>query len=164
MLDLSEIWIGDSLKIISSGRIGSFVGLAGHRARIKVGEKIYLVPAKNLEIHEATEEEEPLDFLEDKPKPVSFHKFPRSIDLHIEKLAPEMVREQPLTILNYQLNSLKKYIEQAEMAGLKFITIIHGKGRGVLKTEVQHFLKGRKSVNLMLEVNDGGGTEVHLYG
>ena len=53
-------------------------------------------------------------------------------------------------------------MDNAENAGLKLLTIIHGKGTGVLKSETIHMLKGRSSVMQWIEVHQGGAQEVWL--
>ena len=41
---------------------------------------------------------------------------------------------------------LDKYIDSAILSGINQITVIHGKGTGVLRKAVQAFLKGHKAV------------------
>ena len=47
---LDDLWIGDKLLIISSGKRGTFVGQVDGKARIKVGEKIIRVKPQNLKL------------------------------------------------------------------------------------------------------------------
>jgi len=165
MVDLKELWVGDKLRIIKSQKVGTFEGVNKGKARIEVGSKILLVPAHNLELYvEPIIEEIPFASEEDKPSsPYSSHTFPDTIDLHIETLAPEMASALPARILQYQLQRLSDYLDQAEVLGIKYITIIHGKGSGVLKEEVLHLLKGRNAVKYILEGSlNSGATEVHM--
>ncbi len=163
MVDLNDLWIGDKLRLLASNRIGVFQGLSGQKARVKVGDKILLVSAINLDLLTEEEEQAPtLDFSEETSKTLDFHNFVTTLDLHIETLAPEMATQPAIIILRYQLSKLSAYLDQAEKAGARFLTIIHGKGKGVLKKEVLHMLSIRPGVQFVLEKHDGGAVEVHL--
>ncbi len=164
MLDLKELWNGDLLRIISSNQIGTFEGISGTKAKIKVGASIITIAADDLEKHEIKETPQTFFLDEDKKtKSTDFHLFSPELDLHIEKLAPHMRNMLPARILSYQMEALDNYFQQAELKSSRILTIIHGKGKGVLKSEVKHYLAGKKSVKLMFEVHDGGALEVHLY-
>ena len=53
MINLEELWVGDGVKIVSSGRIGTFESIHQNgKARIKSQGKIYLASAVNLELYE----------------------------------------------------------------------------------------------------------------
>jgi len=163
MLDLNELWIGDKLLLLKSGRKGTFQGISGSKARVKVGSKILLVAATGLQLSEDPETIAPDLELDHPPtKPLSFHNFPDTLDLHIEVLAPEMANQPPLAVLNHQLYQLDSYLTKAEAAGAKYLTIIHGKGTGVLRREVLHLLKGRAPIQYILEKHDGGAVELHM--
>ncbi|MBQ9354092.1 MAG: Smr/MutS family protein [Clostridia bacterium] len=41
---------------------------------------------------------------------------------------------------------LDRYIDSAVLSGITSVTIIHGKGTGVLRKSVQSYLKGHKSI------------------
>ena len=163
MVDLRELLIGDKLLLLSSNRIGVFQGTSGQKARVKVGDKILLVSADNLDLCTDKADVVPsIDLSEEPSKPLDFHNFVTTLDLHIEALAPEMTTQPATVILRYQLSKLAEYLDQAEQAGAKYLTVIHGKGTGVLKKEVLHMLGIRSSVQFVLEKHDGGAVEVHL--
>ncbi len=164
MVDLKALWVGDKCLIISSDRIGIFQGVSGRRARIKVGEKLYLVTAANLELYTEPEPPIPSLFEDAEPtRPTDFHQFNNSIDLHISALAPHMENEIPIRILSHQKEALANFLDEAEEKGARILSIIHGKGSGVLKSEVIHELKGRSSVKIYFDIHDGGALEVHMY-
>lgn len=163
MVDLNELWIGDKVTLVSSGETGVFNGIAadGKAIILMKGKKILITPDQ-LSLAEDVPSEEEILFEPIEKTGLSFHKLPTTLDLHIEKLAPEMENNHPTAILNFQLRKLRDYVTTAEKAGLKYLTIIHGKGTGILKKEVEHYLKGRTKVKFVLEVHDGGAVEVHL--
>jgi len=56
-----------------------------------------------------------------------------------------------------------KFIDDAQLSGLKQVLIIHGKGTGALRKGVQDFLRGNKSVaNFQFADQDEGGTGATL--
>ena len=65
-----------------------------------------------------------------------------------------------ISILAIQLKALDNYLDAVEAAGIPYVTIIHGRGTGVLKSETIHALKGRPRVKHWIEVHKGGALEV----
>ena len=164
MVDLKNLWIGDQLKIISNGRIGHFQGIQGGRALIKMPpNQVLLVEARDLVPYEPQEEVHPLEFDKPQTKLVNLSGLEKVIDLHYEKLPPIGPGATTQHVLEYQIKCLKQYLAKVELAGLKYVTIIHGKGQGILKKEVEHLLKMEKNVKLILPKNSGGALEVYFY-
>ncbi|NNE14858.1 MAG: hypothetical protein HKN51_07760 [Saprospiraceae bacterium] len=168
MVDPKNLWVGDELRVKSSGRIGTFEGVAGNgKVRVKSGPKIYLVASTNLELYTPLEDPvtdlgiEDID-LEHK-KNNSTEKVGDAIDLHTEKLSPELSNALPERIIDLQISSFDIYIEAAIKAKKHIVTIIHGKGTGVLKSIVHQRLKTEEKVFSFRELNDGGATEVVFY-
>lgn len=162
MIDITDLWIGDTLKIISTGQIGTYEGQLGPKIILNTPSGQISATAHDLEIYTAPVVEEKLTF-DDAPtksKVLNINDIPKSIDLHIEKLSPTHTNALPERILAVQLEALNNYLDKIEMAGLHYITIIHGKGTGVLKSETIHILKGRSSVKHWIEVHQGGAMEV----
>jgi len=168
MIKLEDLWVGDDVRITSTRETGKFQKISNGHAVIILsqgGDKI--VPAHDLELYiPTTIEPDPFPDLNPTPtkdsNKTNFHEFSSSIDLHIAALKPDLARAMPERIIMYQLEALENYLENAEAAGLKFFTIIHGKGKGVLKTETYHMLKGRESVKFTVEAHNGGAVEVWL--
>ena len=167
MVDIKSLWIGDLLKT-SSGKIVKFEGIAGDgRARVNYLGKILLVDANNISL-EKEEDDFPhhllQDFLEDKlakekSKPLKI-KINNTLDLHIEVLAPEMKNDYPGRIIEYQMLRCKQFIEDAITRRLPHITIIHGKGTGTLKNEVESLLRSYHEMRFQVSKNDGGAIDV----
>ncbi|MBK8053495.1 MAG: Smr/MutS family protein [Saprospiraceae bacterium] len=169
-MNLKELWTGEKVMIKSSGRIGIFEGInAEGKARIKYENKIFLVTAQNLEIvpekevfpdiHEYLKRENNIIKADNKTIKVSFD---HTIDLHIEKLAPHMKNELSGRILDYQLEKTRLFIRDAIDRNYPHITIIHGKGQGVLKSEIEHILKDYHQIRFTFSKNGGGAVEVWL--
>ena len=160
MINLKELWIGDIVKIVSSGRIGKFEGIhASGKARINASGKIYLAGAKNLVIYEAPEAEEKLFF--DEPSTPK-KKIADTIDLHIEKLKPDMLSSLPERIYDYQMKACIQYINDTKDSHMNSFTIIHGKGSGVLKQSVMDYIKTVKTIKFYEVIHDGGAVRIHL--
>ncbi len=166
MLDIKDLWIGDLLLLKKSGRKGIYKGItSAGKLRIEIGGKIILTSKNNVEILEDDEELQAFtEFEEEADTSLTTEqiRFNDTIDLHIDKLAPFLINELPLRIVDFQIRKCKEFIEYAIGSNRKIIKIIHGKGDGTLKSEVHHLLDHYDEVNLKIPVNDGGATEVWL--
>lgn len=167
MIDVNELWIGDVVRLKRSGRVGRFDGIANDgKIRVKLGEKIVRTQPANLEIAEESD-------LPSIPSPskrplqtpaVSATTSPSStvIDLHIEVLNPSLINGQPERIISYQIDAARAFINQSIANHQRIVEIIHGKGQGVLRSEIMHLLSLYDEVNFTLPKNGGGSTEVWL--
>ena len=172
-MDLKDLWIGDRVRLISSGREGRFEGLnSDGKARIKVGQAVIITNERNLEmvpekevfpdIDKILQEEENLRISTPKsPGKANIYKD-SVLDLHIEKLAPQMKGESSGRIMEYQLRESEVFIKSAIAKGNPHITIIHGKGQGILKEAIEHQLKLFPEVKITFSKNGGGAVEVWL--
>ena len=172
-MDLKTMWIGDRVRLKSSGRQGRFEGLnADGRARIRVGQSIIITGSANLEAIPEQETFPDIDaFLREdaqnsnaaQAKLKKLNVYTDCIlDLHIEKLAPDMKNEPSGRILEFQLKESEKFLKAAISRGSPHITIIHGKGQGVLKEAIEHQLKLFTEVKITFSKNGGGAVEVWL--
>ena len=168
MISLNELWIGDLIRLKKSGRIGKYegIGTAG-KARINVGDKIILAVPHNMERYTPPPPKK-LPLFDDDPKTVKAstldvnHHSRNQIDLHIDILAPHLANELPVRIIEYQLEAFKIFVSDSHERKRSVITIIHGKGEGVLKNHIHVFLKSDPRVKFFSETNRGGATEVWL--
>lgn len=167
MVDINNLWVGDHVKVISSGRVGTFEGIhKSGKARIKSDSKIYLVSAKNLITYEVKLEDPVIEFnetLKDKDAKINKGLFENTIDLHIETLNPSLKNALPERIVDYQTKAFLDFFDNAKSLNKPVITIIHGKGAGVLKQIVQSIIKGDDKVLNYKEINNGGATEVAFF-
>lgn len=160
-----DLWIGDWLRSKISGKIGKFEGMASNgKLRVNVDGKIILMNAEKVEVVDEPKYD-PQPKTNQNVKSISNEKPQKErlapvIDLHIEILAPEFERSEPVEIRNYQLKACKHFIDNAYSQGLREIKIIHGKGEGRLKEFVHNMLKSDKRVNFISENLDGGSTVV----
>ena len=165
MLDLGDLWVGDQLRLMKSGRNGSYLGLAKDgRLRIKVGSKIILVKVEMVELLPEQKLNQKLIELKEEELKVNlgYKRLESTIDLHMEKLNPNLVNALPERIIDVQLKAFETYMDGVVEQRLKFITVIHGKGTGVLKEAIQTYLGSMEEVNHFILVNNGGATEVVL--
>ncbi len=159
MINVKEIWIGEKVRVISSGRIGTYEGISKKKGKIRVrsGDKIYIASAKNVELYNEVDqndlnlEEEELTQVQD---------IPSELDLHINVLAPHLEHANPIQILDFQIRKAKEFLALAYEKRKYSVTLIHGKGTGQLRNEVLHLLKENPTVQFYKEVNNGGAQEV----
>jgi len=168
MIQLKDLWIGESVLIRSSGKTGKFEGINKEgKARIRVESKILLVTGENLDVVLEKEHFPDIhDFLNmeknaEKKIPLKII-FDHTLDLHIDKLAPHMENELPARIMEFQLRKSDTFIRDAIDKKYPHITIIHGKGQGVLKEAIEHQLQQFHQIRFTFTKNSGGAVEVWL--
>ncbi|AFL98307.1 Smr/MutS family protein [Ornithobacterium rhinotracheale] len=97
-------------------------------------------------------------------KPKKIRKPPLEIDLHYAQLENYDRLLAKNLILARQMNSLKKRVERAREHGYDRVVIIHGKGEGILETEVKKWLNemGYHFYDADFQRYKLGATEVEL--
>jgi len=68
--------------------------------------------------------------------PEDFANFDNEIDLHIENLTSNAAKLSNAEIIRIQLNHFDKFLEKAIRLGVDNIFVIHGLGKGKLKSEI----------------------------
>lgn len=160
---ISELWIGDLLRLKKSGRVGKFAGIsADQKIKVKIDGKVILTTPGNLEHapdnHSDTEEQfiSRPTIIKQTPKPLN-----SVIDLHIEILNPSLLNARPERIIDFQVTAAKDFLENAIEQGFPKIEIIHGKGAGVLKMEVEHLIYlNSEHIKAQFPLNKGGSIEL----
>lgn len=173
-MDLKELWVGDVVKLISSNRIGKFEGIHKNgKARINVKGKIILSKAVNIKIlsdeeltlmqkQEVDDEpnEEKKENIASPLNQLFYYAEEDEIDLHIVKLNPQKESGESWTILEYQIKCCELFINKAIANKKTSIKIIHGKGKGRLKSEIESLLKNHPNILQTFSISKGGGLEV----
>jgi len=163
VVNLDDLWIGDILLIKKSGRVGKFGGKKDGKAIILIEGKKVITSSSNLALH-TTSDTHIQDLTPQKKSRIKkSQEFNSKIDLHIEKLNPSLVNSRSERILDFQISAAKNHIEQAIKRRRFEIEIIHGKGTGVLKSEVYHLLSLYNEVKYHISSKSGGATEVLLH-
>lgn len=174
-MDLGDLWIGDLLRIKSSGKIGKFEGTSKEgKARINHEGKILLAPSSNVEIVSEKELASSLnkhkEAFEERTRrgkenfAPNYHSEPNKIDLHIETLNPSLHSNRPERIFDFQMKAFESYLRKSIKEKKTSIRVIHGKGTGVLKAEIESILKFHPKVLQTFSISDGGGVEILFTG
>ncbi len=145
-----EIEIGMRVKVLSINQNGEVVSLPDSRneVKVKIGIMKISVPASDIRtIIESKSQKKA------RQKVSSYGNIYRSKSLSVSPSVT--VRGQ---ILDDALMDVEKYLDDAYIAGLKNVTIIHGVGEGVLKDGIRIELKRNKHVKSARagKYNEGG--------
>lgn len=166
-MNLEDLWIGDTLRVVSNGKIGKYEGHDKNgKLTLKENGLIFHAHISDVEAVDEDmllrkaeiEEDEEIEFKD----PVRSLFFDTTIDLHIDVLKPDLKHGRAEQILNYQLRAAKYYIEKALFLRKHLVTIIHGKGSGALKMEIENLVKSFEETDRTITVNNGGAIEVYF--
>ncbi len=121
-----EIAVGDTVWVMGLGTSGEVIALEGNTAEVQVGSFRVRVPRQSLERRvrrQGPESEAPKVFLDTAPPSPGIE-----LDLRGQRVEEVLPR-------------LDKYLDDAFLAGLPFVRIIHGKGTGALRQAVRQQLR-----------------------
>ena len=163
-MDLTTLWIGDEVKIRSSGKTGFFEGIEAGKAKVRIDGGYTFHAAHDLELFETPKDDDLMKILELTPRKVARKgiSFSNIMDLHLEKL-PNYSPGSGISILDYQISKCREFIEEVIHRKLSTATIIHGKGAGVLREQIMTLLSAYKQIKVQHPKNDGGAIEVLLF-
>lgn len=166
---MSDFWVGDSVYLIKSARHGKIIQLTKDgKAKVQTQKGVVNTPLSNLklasEISSQKKFEEIDNWVEQLNTPQSDKKVnisrPKTvIDLHMHILAPEANLHKD-HILEYQLNAFTDWLDTMYFLRKSPITVIHGKGKGVLRKLISDQLQNDHRVSLVNSINDDGALEV----
>jgi DNA mismatch repair protein MutS2 len=119
--------VGDTVYVVTLGQQGELLSLSGQEAEVRVGGFR----------------------LRTRPGSLEFRSRPQRDAAHEEVVVRRPQVESPGVELDLRgrraeevESLLGKYLDDAYLAGLPWVNIIHGKGMGVLKEVVRQFLAG----------------------
>ena len=119
-----EVKVGDTVKVLPSGRKGKVIEISGKKAKVLIGQMKVDVKLSNLvKVEEAPKEEEAVGV--SAPKPQRF--FP---ELKLLGMRGDEA-----------LRRLEEFLDDAAIVGVKEVKIVHGYGEGILKRLVREYLK-----------------------
>ncbi len=152
-VDIKDIKIGDRVKVVSLHQNGEILSLADDKdqLQVQVGMMKIRVKADDLQLIVEGRQKK----LRNKQKASKSHyssltkSKAQSVGVSVD------VRGQNLEDAIYQT---EKYMDDAFMAGLKEVTVIHGRGEGILQSGIRQALKKNRHVEEFRpgEYNEGG--------
>jgi hypothetical protein len=99
---------------------------------------------------------------------ISFKGKKPEFDLHIEEIAWDKKFKTPYDKLMYQLLYVKSIIHKAIQGRQRNIILIHGKGKGRLREEIEDFLRTEypnvEMVDASYQKYGGGALELFIHG
>ncbi|MCH7947725.1 MAG: Smr/MutS family protein, partial [candidate division Zixibacteria bacterium] len=140
---LTELKAGDRVHVLSFNKDGEIEQLLGNdKAKVRIGNIVTTVELRNLSQSQAA----PLKSY-GRAKPAARIETSVAPEIHLRGMTVEEALEK-----------LDKYLDQAVVAGLGRIYVIHGKGTGTLRRILSDFLMKHPEVDSMRlgDWNEGG--------
>ncbi|MFN2492075.1 MAG: endonuclease MutS2 [Pyrinomonadaceae bacterium] len=137
-----DIVVGDKVKLRSFGSIGIVDSLKGDEAEVRVKSLRLREKLENLELVELA--------TPSKPKPGKFAGLQRdrATEVHL-KVAQENGRSE-LNVIGHTtdqaIDAVDKFLDEASLASLSQVRIIHGHGTGALRRAISELLKDHPHV------------------
>jgi DNA mismatch repair protein MutS2 len=143
-LRAADLKLGDSVHIVSMDADGTVIGLPNAKGQVRVQAGIMRIDIHISDL-EAPEKEREKKYQRTSSVNLAQRSVGLSIDLHGQ------------AVDNAQL-LLDKYLDDAFLSGLSEVTVIHGRGTGVLKNGVRRYLKTHPHVKSFRsgEYGEGG--------
>ena len=135
-----ELKAGDTVQVLGTNKSATVIEVKGKKARVQAGIAEIEVPLTKLKVITRK--------APDKTPPVQI-KVSRPVGV------PSSIMVRGMTI-DEALPMVEQYLDQAYCAGYDTVTVIHGRGEGILRREVQELCK---RVPYIAEHNLGGPGE-----
>ncbi len=143
-MNIEDLWIGDQLHVKSINETGKFEGTTSKGAlivQLEIGtievtsDDVILVPDKQ-QPKKVTAEDKDIS----KQKLVKKTAFNNEIDLHMDALRALYPEADMSNALSFQTTKCREFLQEAIRRNNVFVTIIHGKGAGILRNAIEELL------------------------
>jgi DNA mismatch repair protein MutS2 len=152
-----EIVVGDRVKLRSFGSVGIVDQIKNGVAEVRVKSLRLREKLANLELVEATTP---------KPQPGKLEKLRRSAATETHLAADDKAQSELNVIgqtTDEAVDAVDKFLDEASLASLSRVRIIHGHGTGALRRAIGALLDGHPHVSRFLPAPpDQGGTGATL--
>ncbi len=120
-----ELKAGDTVQLIGTSKSATVIEVSGKKARIRAGIAEMEVPLTKLKV---------IARKTPQPQPTVQIKVSRPVGV------PSSIMVRGMTI-DEAMPMVEQYLDQAYCAGYDVVTVIHGRGQGILRREVQDLCK-----------------------
>ena len=153
-----EIVIGDKVKLRSFGSVGIVDQIKDGMAEVRVKSLRFREKLENLELVQSTAP---------KPQPGKLEKLRRSAETEVRLGAAEDKAQSELNVIGQTtdeaVDAVDKFLDEASLASLSKVRIIHGHGTGALRRAIGALLDGHPHVSRFLPAPpDQGGAGATL--
>ena len=150
--------VGEKVRLKVGGMVGEVVKTSTKNIIVNIGNISTKISPDKVERISSNEFKQ---VMKEAPRQTSSVKYDSSISQRKLDFSPEIdVRGERL---NDALDKVIKYVDDAIMLGMPSVRIIHGKGTGVLREEIQKFLRTMPGVSSVSDEHiQFGGTGVTI--
>jgi DNA mismatch repair protein MutS2 len=154
-----EIVVGDKVRLLSFGSIGIVDQIKSGMAEVRVKSLKFREKLENLELLEATTPQ--------KNQPGKLEKLQRSASTAVHLSAAEQKAQSELNVIGQTtdeaVDAVDKFLDEASLASLSQVRIVHGHGTGALRRAIAGLLDGHPHVSRFLAAPpDQGGAGATL--
>jgi len=154
-----KIVVGDKVKLLSFGSVGIVDQIKDGYAEVRVKALRFREKLENLELVE----QQPTA----KPQPGKLEKLRRSTGTEIHLTSSEQKVQSELNVIGQTtdeaIDAVDKFLDEASLASLSQVRIVHGHGTGALRRAIAGLLGGHPHVARFLAAPpDQGGTGATL--
>jgi len=153
-----EIVVGDTVKLKSFGSVGIVDQIKGGEAEVRVKALRFREKLENLELLQSTPQREEAGKLE---------KLKRAQHTEVHLRAAEQKSESELNVIGQTtdeaVDAVDKFLDEASLASLSQVRIVHGHGTGALRHAIGELLRGHPHVARFIAAPpEQGGTGATL--